>query len=243
MPSLTELNADIPRYQAVKDYILTRIRSGVWAPTQAVPSEHELMRTLGVARMTANRALRELAAMGVLKRVPGLGTFVADLTAASHPLALRNIAEEIRERGHQHHARVLQLTQMRAPPAAAAHLALAADTPEVYVSKILHYENKVPIQLELRYVNPRIAPDYLGVDFCQTTPHAYLVAIAPLERVEHKVRAERGEHSIRQALALVANEPILLIERTTWSGGIPATYTLLHHPGSRFELSGTFNPG
>ena len=175
--------------------------------------------------------------------MPGLGTFVADLTAASHPLALRNISEEIRARGHAHHARVLQLKKMRAPPPVAAHLALTSDSKEVFVSKILHYENKVPLQLELRYVNPRIAPDYLGVDFRLTTPHAYLVAIAPLERVEHKVRAEWGERSIRQALTLNASEPVLLIERITWSQGIPATYTLLHHPGSRFELSGTFNPG
>ena len=201
------------------------------------------MRTLGVARMTANRALRELAAAGVLRRVPGLGTFVADLTAASHPLSLRNIAEEIRERGHGHRAEVLLLEKTPAPAAVAAHLGLSHSPQDVYISKILHFENDSPIQLELRYVNPRIAPEYLSVDFRTTTPHAYLVAIAPLERVEHKVRAEMGERTIRHALQLEAHEPILLIERTTWSRGTPATYTLLHHPGSRFELSGTFNPG
>ena len=50
--------------------------------------------------MTANRALRELSADGFLSRVPGVGTFVKEPPARSSLLELRNIAEEIAQRGH-----------------------------------------------------------------------------------------------------------------------------------------------
>ena len=49
-----------PAYQGIKDFILSRIDAGVWAEGDQVPSENELAREFKVARMTVNRALREL---------------------------------------------------------------------------------------------------------------------------------------------------------------------------------------
>src|SRR6516162_4061620 len=88
------------RYLQAKQYILQRISAGTLKAGERVPSENELVRELDVARMTANRALRELAADGVLVRVAGVGTFVAEQRAQAHPLEVRNIADEIRARGH-----------------------------------------------------------------------------------------------------------------------------------------------
>ena len=62
-----------PLYLAVKQLIHERIDSGAWPPNFRVPSENELVSELGVSRMTANRALRELASEGVIKRVQGRG--------------------------------------------------------------------------------------------------------------------------------------------------------------------------
>ena len=65
-----------PAYQGIKDFILSRIDAGVWAEGDQVPSENELAREFKVARMTVNRALRELTSEQVLTRVQGSGTFV-----------------------------------------------------------------------------------------------------------------------------------------------------------------------
>ncbi|HET9331929.1 MAG TPA: GntR family transcriptional regulator, partial [Steroidobacteraceae bacterium] len=67
--------ASTTRYQQVKHFILDRIAGGSLRAGERVPSENELTRTLTVSRMTANRALRELAEDGVLVRVAGVGTF------------------------------------------------------------------------------------------------------------------------------------------------------------------------
>src|SRR5215468_1611372 len=102
------------RYLQVKQYILQRISGGTLRAGERVPSENELVRELDVARMTANRALRELAADGVLVRVAGVGTFVAEHRVHSHPLQVRNIADEIRARGHEHRVKVLSLESVSA---------------------------------------------------------------------------------------------------------------------------------
>ncbi|GAA5250538.1 hypothetical protein BMMON3_30210 [Burkholderia mallei] len=60
-----------PAYQEIKDFILARIHAGEWAEGDQVPSENELAREFKVARMTVNRALRELTAEQVLTRIQG----------------------------------------------------------------------------------------------------------------------------------------------------------------------------
>ena len=120
-----------PLYEQVKTYVTDRIRSGAWRPGARVLSEHEFVRELGVSRMTANRALRELVTAGVLSRVAGLGTFVADLPAAGQPLEIRNVAADIRDRGHVHRATPL-LKESAAPPAevaAQSEIAMLLDIP------------------------------------------------------------------------------------------------------------------
>ena len=52
------------RYLQVKHFILEQIAAGELPAGARVPSENELTRTLGVSRMTANRAVRELAEIG-----------------------------------------------------------------------------------------------------------------------------------------------------------------------------------
>ena len=228
----------MPLYEVVKHHVLERIRSGELVPGARVESEHELVQLFKVSRMTANRALRELVQSGVLARIPGSGTFVADLRSAAHPLQIRNVAADIKARGHVHRSRVVSLGLAAPPPAMALHLGDPCE--RVFRSLIVHFENDVPLQIEERFVNPAVAPDYLSVDFTRTTPHEYLMAVAPLERVEHVVSAVSASPEVDGLLSLAVDEPVLLIERTTWSRELPASFARLHHAGSRYQLRGVF---
>ena len=231
----------VPRYQELKDRILGEIASGALGPGDRVPSENELVDSAGVSRMTANRALRELTDEGVVERVAGSGTFVAELKAASHPLEVRNIAEEVALRGHRWSADILVQESRPADPATASALHIDSGQP-VFHASVVHREDGLPIQLEDRYVVVDFAPDFLAQDFTKDTPSAYLSAISPLQDAEHVVRAEIPTDSVRDALQMQAHEPSLVVQRRTWSGGRPVTWGRLHHPGSRFELTGRYTP-
>src|SRR5271156_2381396 len=170
-----------PLYLQVKRHILDNIGSGKWGTSTRVPSENDIVKSFGVSRMTANRALRELQDEGVLVRIAGVGSFVADRQAHAHPLEIRGIDTEIRERGHVHRSEVVSLERIRAVAELAEDFGVAPRT-ELYCSLIVHFENDRPIQLEDRYVLPQLAPDYLRMDFKQTTPHEYLIQVAPLQQ-------------------------------------------------------------
>ena len=230
-----------PRYQQLKESIIARISSGELRPRDRVPSEYELVDSTGVSRMTANRALRELNVEGYVDRVAGVGTFVADLKAASHVLEVRNIADEVELRGHKHSATVLRKGRQQASKDIAELLHIARGS-EISHVLLVHYENDVPIQLEDRFVTEEFAPQFLSQDFAQITPSAYLSAISPLQEAEQRVSATMPDQHIRKQLQMGSVEPCLLVTRRTWAHGQPVSFARLYHPGDRFELTGHYAP-
>lgn len=230
-----------PLYLQVKRHILDNISSGKWGTSTRVPSENDIVKSFGVSRMTANRALRELRDAGVLVRIAGIGSFVADQHAHAHPLEIRGIADEIRTRGHVHRADIVSLERVRAVAKLAEDFGVAPRS-ELYCSVIVHFENDRPIQLEERYVLPKLAPDYLTVDYSQTTPYDYLIKVAPLQQAEHLLRAVMPDERTRKLLTMKPDEPCLLMIRRTWTAGLIASVARLYYPGSRYEMSGRFRP-
>lgn len=230
-----------PRYQQVKDLIIGRISRGELKPTDRVPSENELVRSMQVSRMTANRALRELTSEGYVERVAGRGTFVSDFRARSHVLEVQNIADEIAGRGREHTATVLRQSRQRARGRVAKALDVEQGT-AVFHLLLVHAENATPIQVEDRHVVADFAPDCLDQDFTALTPSAYLTAIAPLAEAEQVVRAEIPNRAVRSRLQMDDGEPALVVIRRTWADGRPVTFSRFHHPGSRYELTGQYSP-
>ncbi|CAN7709383.1 histidine utilization repressor [Rhizobium leguminosarum] len=228
-------NDSTPLYAGVKQVILDRIHSGEWPPKYRVPSENELVVELGVSKMTANRALRELANEGELVRIQGVGSFVAERKGYSALFEVRNIAEEIAERGHAHEASVVVLAQETASPEVADALELPIGA-AVFHSLIVHSENGVPVQIEDRFVHPEAAPEYLDQDFATLTPNAYLTAAAPLSGSEHVVEAAMPQAWECKLLTIMKTEPCLTIRRRTWSAKQVVSTARLVYPGHRYRL-------
>ena len=86
------------------------------------------------------------------------------------------------------------------------------------------------------------APECIEQNFQTVTPSAYLTAISPLQEAEQVVRAALPNAAVRQQLQMADNEPSLVVIRRTWSHGRPVTFARLHHPGSRYELTGHYTP-
>jgi GntR family histidine utilization transcriptional repressor len=238
LPVLARPALQSPPYMHVKDYVLKQIQSGSWLEGDMIPSESRLATQFGLSRMTVNRALRELTADQILHRVQGTGTFVALRKYQSTVVEIRSLASEIADRGHSHHALVLTHRQER--PDDGIRARFERKRSDLFHSIIVHYENGIAIQVEDRYVNPELFPEYLKQDFTQRTPNEYLTEIAPIEKVEFRIEALMPDNKTIARLAMQPNEPCLVLNRRTWSFGEVASVTGLWHPGSRYRFSGSF---
>ena len=231
----------VPLYQKIKKYVSDKIYSGELLPNGRVPSEHDLVKEFSVSRMTVNRALKELAMEGLLTRVAGVGTFVAQTQTTGHLLQVTNIADEVRERGHQYSVAVITNGRVKPPKEVADWMKVSART-KVFHTVVLHEENGVPIQLEERYVNPIGVPNYGSIDLEKFTPSEFLLANVPLQRVRHTVRTTMPSQNVIQKLCMSINVPCLILDRKTWSQGTPISFVHLYHSGDVYTLSDTFSP-
>lgn len=230
--------ASTPIFQQIKDYLVGEIATGRWKEGDLVPSEQALVRQFGVSRMTVNRAVRELTAEQVLTRRQGSGTFVAPRKYQATLVEIRNIADEVRARGHRHASRLHVLEGAPAAEALALQFELAPGAP-LFHSLIVHFENEVPIQVEDRWVNPACAPAYLEQDFSSITPNEHLMAVAPLQGATYSLEASGAPREVTELLGIDSRAPCLVLKRKTTSGGRVASVVTMWHPGHLIQYTGS----
>lgn len=229
-----------PLYAQVKDFIRGMIDRQEWKPNSRIPSENDLVKALGVSRMTVNRALRELVIEGLLTRLHGVGTFVAQPRSFSAIMEIRDIADDIVASGGIHRIDVLLLCEEKAKSAVASALEIPVGA-SVYHSRILHKDKDTPVLLTERWVNPAVAPEFLNQDFNRETPSAYLCRVAPVEEYDFFVEAIVPLKATSRLLKLKPNEPCLLLSRTVISGTKKASLSWFTYPGFRYRLKGYFS--
>ena len=230
--------ASTPIFQRIKDYLVGEIATGRWKEGDLVPSEQALVRQFGVSRMTVNRAVRELTAEQVLVRRQGSGTYVAPQKYQATLVEIRNIADEVRARGHQHTSSPRLLDRSPANEALARQFGLAAGA-LLFHSIIVHEENGQPIQVEDRWVNPACAPAYLEQDFSRTTPNEHLMAAAPLQGATYSIEALPAPREVADMLGIGAGQPCLVLRRRTTSNGLVASVVTMWHPGHLYKFTGS----
>ncbi|MDE8345256.1 MAG: histidine utilization repressor [Acidocella sp.] len=227
-----------PLYERIKHHLRTRIAAGDFPTGGKIPSEFELMAQFAASRMTVHRALRELTAEGLLDRIQGAGTFLRKSPPRSALLEIFDIAEDIAGRGNRHSVSLCLLQSIRATADLAACFTVKRGE-TLFFSRIVHFENDTPIQLEERIVSPAFAPRYLDQNFTAITTNRYLNTIAAPTEVEHIVHAITPDATVQNLLD-IGPEPCLRVERRTWTPAGPATLSTLTHPGSRYSLGSRY---
>ena len=234
------MKSSVPKYKQIQHYITMRIDNGKWPVGAQIPTDAALAGKFKVARMTVIRAMQELADRGHVQRIQGGGTFVADVQSQSALLELADIAVDIENRGHHYSCAVHHLAGEPASAVVAKSLELEIGTP-VWRSTTVHHENGWPVQLEIKFVDPDFAPDYLQQDFTKITPRNYLMRCGPLDQIEHIVEAVIPDDRAQDLLKISDKEPCLLLHRRTWSGKQVVSRSWLYHPGSRYRLGAVFS--
>lgn len=78
--AVTSSGRFVPKYQAVADDLLVRIREAEFRPGDRLPTEQQLMASYGVSITTARNAVAALAQLGMVETRQGTGTFVTRRT-------------------------------------------------------------------------------------------------------------------------------------------------------------------
>lgn len=127
-PDLLDREAPLPLYAQLKDALLREIRDGGLQPGDRFPSEAVIRDRYRVSRATVRQALAELEVGGVIRKVQGLGSFVA-VPKIRHVPLLTSFSQLASSQGFVPSHRVLASLVQEAPADAASELGLAEGTP------------------------------------------------------------------------------------------------------------------
>ena len=223
-----------PGWEAIRDEVSIRIRTRVWAPGETIPGEEALAQEFGVARATVNRALRELAATGVIERRRKAGTRVALLPARRATLEIAVIRLEVEGRGQAYSHQVLGDAPEVPPPPVAARLGLPAGT-LLRRLRTLHLADGRPWAYEDRWLNPG-ALGGEAPDFGTISANEWLVSHVPYATGDISFSAEAAGPEQAAALGVAEGAALFVTDRATWTDAMPITAVRLYHaPGYRMR--------
>jgi GntR family transcriptional regulator len=202
MPEI-DLNSPIPKYYQLKEIIRDMIENDELGVGQVIPPESTLSEEYGVSRMTTRRAIVELVNEGLLYRVQGLGTFVAEPKVLQGTGRLTSFTQDMRERGMRASSKILEAGVEGAGPVVARLLQIEPGDSIVRVKRVRNAEDK-PMALETSHLLHDVGKAVLEADLAT-----------------HSLYEELGKAGLRIATAEQSYEAVLVSEEESGHLGVP----------------------
>ena len=216
-------------WQSVRADVLERIRSREWPPGELIPTEQELAASLGCARATVNRALRELADSGLIERRRKVGTRVAATSARRTVLDMPAIRTEIEAMGAAYAYHLASFTT-RLPTESAARALQVSPAEELVLVKATYTANGQPHCCEAIWLNQRILPPLARRDVEHQSAHEWLASQVALTHGRFSILADSASGDCARHLGIDEGTPVLTIERTNWSDTTPVSFARQFYP-------------
>ncbi|GGX62616.1 GntR family transcriptional regulator [Streptomyces fructofermentans] len=225
-----------PLYERIERQLRARLDAA--ADGDPFPSETQLAREFGVARMTVRAALAGLERDGRLDRVPGRGTFVRKAASARPVGTLLSFHDEVLASGRTPGSRVLEAVVRAASPeeAAALHPHAPSRSADVVAITRVRLSDDVPLAVE-RATFPASLGALLDTDLETGSLHAALRRLGFSPTLGSSLLSARTADADAGELGVAATTPMLVETRSIADQhGDPLEHTVTSYVASRYTL-------
>jgi len=240
-PEGLDRDAPLPLYFQLREAIQRDIRQRALKPGDRLPTEGEIERRYGVSRATIRQALADLASAGAIRRVQGLGTFVAAPKIRHIPL-LTSFSELVTSQGFVPSHHTLSSTVGPVPADVAAELQVEGGAPARHLERLLLADDDVVGLADTWLSHSVIGPDdqpFEPENLKQGSLYAVLqgppLSLA-LDHAEETISAAVAGRNHAELLGCPVGSPILAVRRLTFTPeDRPVESTRLLFVGDRYE--------
>ena len=204
-----DVRGNSPLYLQLAQKLTDAVRSGRFQAHEALPSERLLSESLGVSRVTARKAIDQLATQGLIVRRRGSGNYIAP--HIEQPLSrLTSFSEELKRRGHVPTSRWLARAVMAPTPEQQLSLGLGASASVVRLER-LRLADAAVMAYEVSVLPQSVVTDPNAVG---DSLYAYLAAIGkvPVRALQH-ISAVNAEPRLAEQLDVPEGRAVLFITR------------------------------
>jgi GntR family transcriptional regulator len=201
-----------------------------------------LCEEFGVSRMTARNAVQRLTQEGIVYRVPGRGTFVAEPPVHRQAGNLLSFTEEMRRRGREPSSRVLTREVREPGPAEASRLQLAPGA-QVVALRRLRVADDEPVAIEEAVFPAIVAALIQGADLERMSLHDTLVEGGHVPTMGRaRLGAEAAGAEDAALLGIPLGSPMLVEKRVIHDqDGRPLELCESRYAGDRYGLDVQFD--
>ncbi len=232
-----------PLYAQLEDIIRVKIENEEWLPHTAIPSENELSKQYGISRMTTRSVITQFVREGLLYRVQGKGTFVAEPKITTTSLSYMGIREQLEKMGYQTTTRLIEAKVMTGSDAITKKMKLPPES-KFYSIKRIRYIDYDPISIHTSYIPVQYcdlleSKDLEGEQLCVILEKEYgLKRKKVIETLESSLANEEEA----KLLSVKQGFPLLMLEDMIFNAeDIAFEYTKVIFRGDKIKISLQFD--
>jgi GntR family transcriptional regulator len=158
-------NQPVPLYEQLRLILQDKILMGELPVGTILPTEQQLCEQYQISRITARKALEDLANMGLINRVQGKGSIVTDQKLSHSPMKIRGHKRSMEEQGFRGGGKLLLKQIVPGNPNLNKLFELPENSDRPYWHfRRLRYLNDAPAVIMNSYVRKEIGDQMLKYD-------------------------------------------------------------------------------
>lgn len=230
----------VPFYYQLRQLLERAVADGVLAAGEQLPTEASLCERYDVSRTVVRQALSDLERTGLVTRLKGKGTFVAEPKVSEFVAqSLTSLHEDLSARGERLETKVLRLEVEPVSPHVATMLELP-ESEQIVLLERLRFLRGEPLVVTTAYMPYSICAPILELDMRDRSLfETYEQELGlKLHRGSRAMEARAASGEVAQHLGVPEGAPILAFSGVTYlDDGRPVEYFIGLHRGdrSRFE--------
>jgi GntR family transcriptional regulator len=237
---IVDPNNPIPKYLQISSWLRESIQVGRYKTDERLPSEIELAQLCRVNRNTLRQAIGELTAEGLLRKVKGLGTFVA----STGSMDLRRKLNRISSFGKELHLAgvrektILLEKGIKHPLAQIAKSLGLNDQSRVMAIRRLRTGNDIPLIYEETYLPEDLFDGILEMDLTGSLYEIYTQRFnVELSRCEQTIRAVNMNKKTAGLFGLKEHDAALYMESVTYNDrNLPVEVLCCYFRGDKYTF-------
>ncbi len=154
MPETLHLEAGVPKYIQISNWLMEMIQKGRYAVQEKLPSESKLSELFRVNRNTVRQAISDLVAKGLVQKKNGVGSFVIGRSFQPVKYTLQHISsftDDMMRMGVVPQTKLIHKSVIEAPPDVAEKL-MTGKEKKVILTERLRLGNRIPLVIERSYL-------------------------------------------------------------------------------------------
>lgn len=216
------MGINVPLYFQIEMEIRKKIAAGNYKRGTLLPSERELVDTYKVSRLTVRKAINRLVAQGLVTKIQGKGTFVAEQSQDHMVGSLNSSSEVFLLKNYTVKTKVLESKKTAPTKEIYKKLQLEeCESEEIFYLERVRYANDKPVAYIKCYLPYGPIDKIETIDFSVATLYRTLEDYYRLELYEayEVIEATKVDKKSAKLLELEPGSPVLLNQRTTYLKG------------------------